>query len=101
MTVQISICVTDFPEVSTTACQHYSLITLQRFVPRRLVNARQKFLHFWSSVQLTCGSNNSLLCFSLQQRFCGFFNVNIEYVSAPFIKEIAQHFRNYVYFSPL
>lgn len=66
-TISTSICVTDFPEVSSTACQHYSLITLQRSVPGRLVNARQKLLDFWSSVHLTCGSTQTcfLLCSSL------------------------------------
>lgn len=51
MADQVYIHVSDFPEVSTTASQHYALVTLQCFIPRRLVNARQKF--FWSNVQRT------------------------------------------------
>lgn len=35
-------CVTDFSEVSTTACQHYPLIISPSSFPRCLVNARQK-----------------------------------------------------------
>lgn len=93
-TISIFISVTDFPEVSTTACQHYSLITLQCFVPRRLVNARQKLLDFWSSVHLnTCGSirTSSFLLYSFlvnSSFFCKFFLLILSIVC---IKGLVQH----------
>lgn len=58
MAAHVSVHVSDFPEVSTTACQHYSSATLRCLVLRRLVNAGQKcfgaeFLQLFSELFIT------------------------------------------------
>lgn len=62
-TVQIFMCggksgfpVSDLLQVSSRACQHYSLITLKCSVPRRPVNTWQGF---WSRARWHVAANNS------------------------------------------